>query len=117
MEQNYKEIRPWGTFENLIDKAHTKVKILTVKPNEQLSLQSHEHRDEDWIIVKGNPTIFIDEKKFMAKYGNHYKIPRGSKHRIANETSEVAEIIEVQTGDGFDEDDIKRYDDIYGRVD
>lgn len=113
---NYKENRPWGSFENLLEQTNTKVKILKIKPNQKLSLQSHKKREEHWIVVKGNPTITINKEKFIASYSQHILIPKNSMHRIENLTDNECEIIEIQTGDYFGEDDIKRFEDIYKRI-
>ncbi|PCI25339.1 hypothetical protein COB57_01265 [Candidatus Peregrinibacteria bacterium] len=112
---NYSETRPWGLFTNLYDQSHTKVKSLEVKPHQKLSLQSHEKRSEHWMVVKGTATIHLDGKKFDLHPGEHVFIPVTSKHRLENATDEMIEVIEVQTGSYFGEDDIIRYEDDYNR--
>jgi mannose-6-phosphate isomerase-like protein (cupin superfamily) len=73
-------------------------------------------RDEHWVIVKGTAQITLDDETIEKTYGQHVFIKRGTKHRIACSGSEAVEIIEVQVGDGFPEEDIVRYADDYHRV-
>jgi mannose-6-phosphate isomerase-like protein (cupin superfamily) len=108
--------RPWGSFFVLDDLAYTKVKRLLVNPGQRLSLQSHEHRDEHWVVVRGEATVTLNETTSKFGYGQHIFVPRGTKHRIACEGKEPVEIIEVQVGDAFPEEDIVRYSDDYGRA-
>lgn len=110
------EDRPWGSFDVLVDDPHTKVKRLTVKPGQRLSLQSHKLRDEHWVIVAGTAHVTLDEDTLELAYGQHVFVKRGVKHRIANVGDVPLEIIEVQVGDGFPEEDITRYADDYQRV-
>ena len=91
------------------------VKILTVKPGESLSLQSHKHRSENWVVVKGNATVEISGHQKIIKVGESVYIPKRAKHRLENKHDENLIIVEVQTGDYFGEDDIKRYNDKYSR--
>ena len=109
------ENRPWGQFEILRDESHYKSKVLRADPGQRLSYQSHAKRAEHWIIVKGEPTVVLNDKEIKMKQGEHIHIPQGAKHRLINNTSEVVEWIEVQTGTYFGEDDIQRYQDDYGR--
>ena len=81
-----------------------------------LSLQSHKHRSEHWIVVKGVATITSKGEKKQLYEGQSTFIPKGDKHRLENQEIEPLEIIEVQYGDYLGEDDIVRYTDIYGRV-
>lgn len=111
-----REDRPWGSFWVLQDLAYTKVKRLVVKPGHRLSLQSHEHRDEHWVIVRGVATVTLDAVTKDYNYGEHVFIKRGVKHRISCTGSEPVELIEVQTGEAFPEEDIVRYSDDYNRV-
>jgi mannose-1-phosphate guanylyltransferase/mannose-6-phosphate isomerase len=108
--------RPWGGFEKLAEHESYKVKHLWVKPNSKLSLQSHQHRSEHWIIISGTAKITLDDKVQILKAGESTFVPVGTKHQLENETSDLLHIIEVQTGSYFGEDDIVRYDDIYGRI-
>lgn len=111
------EDRPWGSFDVLADQANTKVKRLVVNPGQRLSLQSHKLRDEHWVIVQGTANVTLDENTFELSYGQHIFIKRGTKHRVACGSDVPVEIIEVQVGDGFPEEDIIRYADDYHRAD
>jgi mannose-6-phosphate isomerase len=108
-------IRPWGQFKVLYDSEYTKVKELTVKPNQRLSYQYHKHRQEHWVVVKGVATVTLDTVTKEFDYNNHIDIPFGIKHRLANNTDDDLIIIEIQTGTYFGEDDIIRLDDDYNR--
>lgn len=115
---NYKEQRPWGEFENLVEETYCKVKKLIVNPGGRLSLQSHQFRDEHWIVVQGTATVSCLPRfeQAIIRYGSHLYIPRGTKHRLENLSSGPLVLIEVQVGDSFDETDITRYSDIYNRT-
>ncbi len=121
-EKNYKEIdhnvigyRPWGKYEVLIDDNNHKVKKITVYPGASLSLQSHKHRSEHWIVVRGKAAVINGDREIKLKENESTYIPATHKHRLSNPGKKDLEIIEVQTGDYFGEDDIIRYDDIYER--
>jgi mannose-1-phosphate guanylyltransferase len=109
------ENRPWGSFTVLEDTDFYKLKRLEVKPGHRLSLQSHEKRKEHWTVVKGVATVQLDDKVFTKKAGENIIIEKGQKHRLSNEGKEPVWVIEVQTGEYFGEDDIKRYEDDYKR--
>lgn len=108
--------RPWGSFFILEDSDRVKVKRLLVLPGQRLSLQSHKHRDEHWVVIRGVARVTVDESTQDYSYGQHVYVKRGSKHRIACPGQEACEIIEIQTGESFAEEDIERYSDDYGRV-
>lgn len=108
--------RPWGSYESLATGAGFQVKHIVVKPGASLSLQMHQHRAEHWVVVKGAATVTCDERVFTLCANESTFIPRGSKHRLQNLTEEAVELIEVQTGAYLGEDDIVRFEDIYGRV-
>lgn len=110
------EDRPWGSFYVLADQTNTKVKRLVVKPGQRLSLQSHKLRDEHWVVVAGTARVTLDDKTFDLTYGQHAYIPRGTRHRLACVGDETVEIIEVQVGDDFPEEDIVRFADDYNRA-
>lgn len=114
---NYSENRPWGSFENLVDENFCKVKKLVVLPGGRLSLQSHKHRDEHWIVVHGTATVtsLPRYEQALVRYGSHVYIPRNTKHRLENFGKDTLILIEVQVGDSFEESDIIRYDDVYNR--
>lgn len=121
-EHNIKELdhnligyRPWGKYEVLIDEPNHKVKKITVYPGASLSLQSHERRAEHWIVVKGTAKIVNGENLLTLHENESTYISARSKHQLSNHEKENLEIIEVQTGDYFEEDDITRYEDSYGR--
>ena len=109
------EERPWGNFKILDDKKEYKIKELIVKSKSRLSLQSHEHRAETWVVLEGEATIKINEDIFTKKKNETVHIPQGAKHRLENKKNEILKIIEIQTGSYFGEDDIKRYEDDYDR--
>ena len=108
--------RPWGSFFILEDSNLVKVKRLLVNPGQRLSLQSHEHRDEHWVVIRGVASVTLDDTTEEYRYGQLVFVKRGTRHRIANSGTEPVEIIEIQTGDSFAEEDIKRYSDDYGRA-
>jgi mannose-6-phosphate isomerase-like protein (cupin superfamily) len=109
------EERPWGKYEVLIETANYKVKRISVIPGGRLSLQSHQHRAEHWVIVSGAAIITLEESVVEVKANEHVHIPPLAKHRLENNTDGPVVMIEVQTGSYLGEDDITRYDDIYGR--
>jgi mannose-1-phosphate guanylyltransferase len=111
-----KVYRPWGYYEVLINQPNYKVKRIFVKPDCKLSLQSHEKRAEHWVVTEGTATVTIEEKEFTIKTGEAAIIPLKAKHRLTNNTKSPVVIIETQVGTYLGEDDIVRYDDIYGRI-
>lgn len=116
MSDNRVEHRPWGSFFILEDAHHTKVKRLVVNPGHRLSLQSHKMRDEHWVVVRGVARVTLDNETRDFQYGDHVYVRRGVKHRLACEGTEPVEIIEVQTGEAFPEEDIERFSDDYDRA-
>ena len=110
------DIRPWGKFETLANFSGHKIKKLTVNPKGKLSLQSHKHRSEHWVIVRGIAKIINGESELTLQVNENTFIPAGEKHRLENPGQEVLEVIEVQVGDYLEEDDIIRYEDIYNRT-
>ncbi len=109
--------RPWGMYTVLEDEPSFKVKKITVKPHGKLSLQSHKHRAEHWVVVKGEATIMNDGKETKLQENESTYIEKGHKHQLMNLTQEPLEIIEVQSGTYLGEDDIERFQDHYGRED
>ena len=107
--------RPWGTYQSVIETDNYKVKRIVVYPNSQLSLQSHNHRSEHWVIVEGTGTVICGDKEYILNKDEHIYIPVKEKHRMSNFTDKNVVFIEVQNGDYLGEDDIIRYEDIYGR--
>jgi len=108
--------KPWGGYEVLSDATDHKVKRLMVLPGKRLSLQSHRMRDEHWFIVKGQGVVTLGGEQVKVKKGQTVEIQRGVKHRIKNTGRSRLIFIEVQTGQYFGEDDIRRYEDDYGRA-
>jgi mannose-1-phosphate guanylyltransferase/mannose-6-phosphate isomerase len=108
--------RPWGTYTCIDQDAGFKVKRITVNPGGRLSLQLHHQRSEHWVVVKGQAWITRDEEQFQLEANQSTYIPVGVKHRLENRSTQPLEIIEVQCGPYLEEDDIVRFDDIYGRV-
>ena len=109
--------RPWGFYKTTVYNEYYQSKVISVYPKSQLSLQSHEHREEHWIIVHGNGTVQIGESLIDIKCGSSLFIPKGCKHRLTNtDEKENLIITEVQIGDYLGEDDIIRYEDQYGRM-
>lgn len=115
MGESNRTDRPWGSFFILDETESTKVKRLLVNPGQRLSLQSHKHRDEHWVVVRGVATVTLDDSTRDVRYGEHVFVKRGTRHRIACQGDQPVELIEVQTGDSFEEEDIVRYSDDYGR--
>ncbi len=109
----YEEKRPWGFFKEFIKNQEATVKIIVINPNEQLSLQYHLHRKEFWKVLSGNPQIQIDDEKITAKAGDEFIVPAKIKHRLTS-GNEKTEILEISFGK-FDENDIVRLEDKYGR--
>ena len=109
------EYRPWGWFRIIDDSDDHKIKEIQVNPNSRLSYQSHAKRSEVWTVIKGDATVLIDDSEHHLKVNNSIFIPVGSKHRLENNTDSPLNIIEVQTGTYFGEDDIVRYEDDYDR--
>jgi len=108
--------RPWGSFSVLEDAEDCKVKRLIVKPGQVLSLQMHHRRAEHWTVISGEAKVRIDDDEFILRPNESTYIPANTRHRLENPGSEDVHLVEVQTGDYFGEDDIVRYEDIYGRV-
>ena len=108
--------RPWGHYDSLEEGERFQVKRIVVKPGASLSLQKHHHRAEHWIVVSGTAEVTCDDKVFLLGENQSTYIPLGSKHRLRNPGKVPLELIEVQSGSYLGEDDIVRYDDVYGRA-
>lgn len=109
--------KPWGYFEVLLETESSKVKVLSIRPHQKLSLQMHEHRSETWYVTQGVATVTKGEEIINLYPGESIIIEKNEKHRIENLKNEILELIEIQTGTYFGEDDIIRIEDIYGRKD
>lgn len=108
--------RPWGSYTILEDEDDCKVKRLVVKPGQILSLQKHQRRSEHWTVVSGTAKVRNGDKEFLLEANQSTYIPLNTLHRLENPTDNDIALIEVQCGDYFGEDDIERFEDIYGRT-
>ena len=107
--------RPWGCYEGIDVGERYQVKRITVTPGASLSLQMHHHRAEHWIVVKGTARVTRGDDVFLVSENESTYIPIGTRHRLENPGTIPLEMIEVQSGGYLGEDDIVRFDDIYGR--
>ena len=110
-----KVYRPWGSYDGVDSGERFQVKRIVVKPGAALSLQMHHHRAEHWIVVSGSARVTCDDKVFILGENQSTYIPLGSKHRLENPGVVPLELIEVQSGSYLGEDDIVRFEDVYGR--
>ncbi len=107
--------RPWGSYDSVDLGPSHQVKRIKVRPGAQLSLQSHQHRAEHWIVVSGVARVTRNEEVFDLHENQSTYIPIGARHRLENPGTEMLELVEVQSGSYLGEDDIVRYSDVYGR--
>jgi mannose-1-phosphate guanylyltransferase/mannose-6-phosphate isomerase len=107
--------RPWGHYEGVDAGERFQVKRIVVTPGSTLSLQRHMHRAEHWVVVRGTAAVTIGEEQRTVHENESIYIPIGTLHRLGNPGRIPLELIEVQTGSYLGEDDIVRFDDIYGR--
>jgi len=110
-----KDHRPWGWFESLVIGTRFQVKRIVVHPGAALSLQSHHHRSEHWIVVEGTAKVTVDDEVKLISENQSVYIPLGAVHRMENPGKVPMVLIEVQTGSYLGEDDIIRYEDVYAR--
>lgn len=110
-----KDYRPWGWYESLVVGPRFQVKRIVVRPGAALSLQSHHHRSEHWIVVAGTAKVTIDDTVKLVTENQSVYIPLGAVHRMENPGKVPLTLIEVQTGSYLGEDDIIRYEDVYAR--
>jgi mannose-1-phosphate guanylyltransferase/mannose-6-phosphate isomerase len=108
--------RPWGWYEGLAEGERFQVKHIMVKAGQKLSLQMHHHRAEHWVVVRGTARVTCGDKLYLLREDQSTYIPLGAKHRLENPGKLPLELIEVQSGGYLGEDDIVRFDDIYGRA-
>jgi mannose-1-phosphate guanylyltransferase/mannose-6-phosphate isomerase len=113
---NVTEHRPWGSYTILEKGENYQVKRVTVLPGKRLSLQLHHYRNEHWVVVKGIGAATLDDKVLALHPNQSVYISKLSKHRMANPGETLLEFIEVQTGEYFEEDDIVRFEDDFGRM-
>ncbi len=107
--------RPWGSYQTINLGSRFQVKRITVKPGAKLSLQKHHHRAEHWVVVEGTAIVTCDDKEIMLTENQSTYLPLGATHRLDNPGKIPLELIEVQSGSYLGEDDIVRFDDVYGR--
>jgi|TARA_R110000824_G_scaffold391769_2_gene589768 mannose-6-phosphate isomerase len=112
---NYKENRPWGSFENLLDEDLCKVKKIIIKAGGAPSYQYHHKREEVWVVIQGDGELKLDDKVTKVSQSSIIHVPFKSKHQIRNTGSIDLIFIEIQRGSYFGEDDIVRLEDDYGR--
>ena len=113
--KNEIEHKPWGSYKVLLESENCKVKHIIVHPNQRLSYQRHEKREEYWTIVKGTALVTLNDKDITLTTGDQIHIPLKANHRIANKNTEDLIFIEIQRGTYFGEDDIIRIEDDYNR--
>ena len=114
--KNYRETRPWGNFENLLDSDKCKVKRIVIHPGQAPSYQYHSKRSEVWVLVGGSGELKLNDTLHNVTAGDVLEIPAEAKHQIKNTGDTDLVFIEVQLGSYFGEDDIVRLEDNYGRV-
>jgi mannose-1-phosphate guanylyltransferase/mannose-6-phosphate isomerase len=110
-----RDFRPWGFFETQTLRDRSQVKRIVVNPGAALSLQSHVHRSEHWIVVAGTARVTVDDEVKLVSENQSVYVPLGVVHRMENPGKVAMELIEVQTGTYLGEDDIIRYKDVYAR--
>jgi len=110
-----RDYRPWGWYESLVVGSRFQVKRIVVHPGAALSLQSHHHRSEHWIVVEGTAKVTVDDAVTLVSENQSVYIPLGAVHRMENPGKLPLTLIEVQTGSYLGEDDIIRYEDVYAR--
>ena len=108
--------RPWGHYDVLGEASTHKVKRITVLPGRRLSYQRHAQRSEHWHFVAGSGVLTLDGRELQVQAGDSIDVPVLAAHRVANTSSGDLVFVEVQTGESFDEEDIIRLDDDYGRA-
>jgi mannose-1-phosphate guanylyltransferase/mannose-6-phosphate isomerase len=107
--------KPWGHFEQFTHNALSTVKIITVKPGGALSLQYHHRRDELWVIMDSGAQVELGDRILRPEKGERVFIPRGTTHRVRAVGEAAVRVLEISFGE-FDEDDIVRLEDVYGRA-
>jgi len=108
--------RPWGNYEVMETRKEFQIKLISVNPGQRLSLQSHRYRSEHWIVIAGTAEVVCDENITILEVQDSIEIPLGSKHRVSNFGDDILQFIEIQLGSSFEEEDIVRYEDDYGRI-
>jgi mannose-6-phosphate isomerase-like protein (cupin superfamily) len=108
--------RPWGYYEIIETRDVFQIKYLVVFPGKRLSLQSHQLRAENWHVISGLGVVTVNSESFQVGPGDSVSIPIGAIHRVAANTDTTLTFVEIQTGTSFDESDIVRHEDDFGRV-
>jgi mannose-1-phosphate guanylyltransferase/mannose-6-phosphate isomerase len=108
--------RPWGSYTVLEEGPYYKIKRIEVLPSAKLSLQMHHHRSEHWVVIRGAAQVLVGEKELLLVENQSVDIPKATKHRLHNPGKVNVEIIEIQSGPYLEEDDIVRFEDVYGRI-
>jgi mannose-1-phosphate guanylyltransferase/mannose-6-phosphate isomerase len=108
--------RPWGSFTVISKGPGWQLKLIEVLPHQKMSLQMHRLRDEHWIVMEGAASVVLGDGERTMHENEHALVPKWMKHRIGNESDRILRIVELQQGDYLGEDDIVRFEDIYGRV-
>lgn len=108
--------RPWGSYTIIMEGKRYKIKKITVQAKQKLSLQMHYHRSEHWVVVSGTAKVTIGDKESIVHEGESIFVPKSAIHRVENPGLVPLEIIEAQVGEYLGEDDIVRFEDIYGRL-
>ncbi len=116
VEYHQTVFRPWGCFTILDDESGFKVKRLVVKPGQVLSLQRHQRRSEHWTVVEGTAKVLVGDKESLLSANQSTYVPVNTMHRLENPTDQDIILIEVQCGEYLGEDDIERFEDVYGRI-
>ena len=108
--------KPWGKYDIISQGKNFLVKKILVNPRGKLSLQSHQHRSENWMVVQGKAEVVLNDQVFELEEGKSIFIPTKSKHSLANKYAYDLVVIEIWYGNKLSEEDIIRYEDIYGRI-
>jgi mannose-1-phosphate guanylyltransferase/mannose-6-phosphate isomerase len=115
LNKHIRENRPWGWFDTIEDGDSFKVKRIHINPGKSISLQKHQQRSEHWVVIHGKATVQKGNQKFELNQNESTYIEKNQVHRLSNESSEILQIIEIQSGNYLGEDDIERLEDNYGR--
>ena len=115
VDEHLRVYRPWGWYQRIDTGQRFQVKRIMVKPGHRLSLQKHFHRAEHWVVVRGTAEVTVDDQVILRHENEAAYLPIGSVHRLANPGKINLELIEVQVGSYTGEDDIVRFEDVYGR--
>lgn len=108
--------RPWGYYEVLHDEPGFKTKFITIDPQQKISYQYHNKREEHWVVLSGQGIVTINARDQIVRPGAYIYVPQGAEHRMYNPHDEPLIFFELQLGESFEEEDIVRLDDQYGRV-